>query len=234
MSALTTYIASTDGFLTMGEYLNVLDQGSTEFTFPKTQNHLYFRNDGSSDAVIEVGNFNITVHPDGVWEHTFDFDSITVSAPRGAVSIWFTAKNYNTMPVTAAEYYTLENERAKGSTGMVLDGTNKTTSAAAINADIAGETGQHVSAYAITFEATGGTKHTWFNGVFPISVATDSVAGVVATSVPYMTVAAGDAAIHLVLTGTWVAGDVITVTITGGVQLGYTVADKELTDTLAA
>lgn len=235
MAAFTNYIISTDRYLTMGDDMNVLDQGETTYTFPKTQNKLTVYNGGSATAIISVGGFkHLVIHPNDTFEQVFDFDEVIVSAPYGAVSLYATTKDFNTMPVMESDYYYLENLRAKGSTGMVIDGANKTTSAATINAGIAGVNKKYEITYACNFEATGGTKHTWFNGVCPVVVTTDSVAGIVKSEYDYVTFEAGDGGVFLTLTGTWVAGEVITITIEGGTQLGYTVSDKVITDTLAA
>lgn len=121
---------------------------------------------------------------------------------------------------------------------MVLVATPATlgSSAAAVNAAIGGAAAKFTRNVVIELQSANGDVHTWFDGTFAIAATKTSVAGVIAIAgaLTVATFVNGHATITLEYTGTWVAADTATLTVTGSTKLGYTITNKTSVDTLVA
>ncbi len=110
------------------------------------------------------------------------------------------------------------------------------SSAAAVNAAIAGDDEKFTRTVAVKLTNTEGDTHSWYTGTLAIAVAKSSTSGVVAIDGGGSTVALvnGVGSVILNYTGTWAEGDTTTLTITGGTILSATVTNKTSVDTLVA
>jgi hypothetical protein len=109
---------------------------------------------------------------------------------------------------------------------IVLGSTPPDIIATIVNADIAANT-KSVKFIPIQLKTADYGPHNWFDGEFNVSVAKTSTAGVVAISeaATKVTIESGEGIIRIELTGTWVSGDKVTVTVTGKTILGYVVSN---------
>jgi len=79
-----------------------------------------------------------------------------------------------------------------------------------------------------------GTTHDWFYGMFNVAVSKESTAGIATIAQTVVPLNAGEGTVVITHTGTWAEADTITLTITGGTQYGYAIADDTSVDTLGA
>jgi len=237
--AVTDVIQGVDAFLTRSKTANSTTTGDT-YTYPITQNHIKLTNSGAYDLLISVGKYTHTIlHAGDVFDAFVDFDSFTIKSFGGVSAFTVVTKELGTTPVdniTTLWKYLAERDNA-ASGDMVLTATNLTSSATTINGAITGETKKAEVEYTVTLKnQAGSATHTWFNGNMPVSVAKTSTAGVVAMKdgLEYITFEDGIGKIKVVMTGTWVQGDVVTLTVAANKVMGFTVAAKAVTDTLDA
>lgn len=110
------------------------------------------------------------------------------------------------------------------------------SSAAAVNAAIAGDDEKFTRTVAVKLTNTEGDTHAWYTGTLAIAVAKSSTSGVVAIADSATTVSLvnGVGSVTLNYTGTWAAADTTTLTITGGTIMSATVTNKTSIDTLIA
>jgi len=236
--AVTDVIQGVDAYLTRSKTANSTTTGDT-YTYPITQNYIKLTNGGKYDLLISVGKHTHTlIHPGDAFEAFVDFDSFTIKSFGGVSAFTVVSKELGTTPVdniTTLWKYLAERDNAE-SGDMALICANKTTSAGTINAAIAGEAKLYEVEYEVTLKNTSSATHTWFNGNMPVSVAKTSTAGVVAIKdgLEYITFTSGIGKIKVVMTGTWAQGDVVTLTVAANKVMGYAVAAKAITDTLAS
>ena len=119
---------------------------------------------------------------------------------------------------------------------MVLNAKAPALSAAAINAAIGGDDEKYTFPTRVTLENAAGEDHLWWQGSFAVAATKTSTGGVVAikggaTSVDLPD---GEGVVELELTGTWISGDTVTLTVTGKTILGKSVSNKVLALTLGA
>lgn len=104
--------------------------------------------------------------------------------------------------------------------------------ASAVNAAIVANT-SYIVHLPVQLKTTDYGAHNWFDGDLNASVAKTSTAGVAAINggATKVTLEGGEGILDIKLTGTWVAGDKITVTITGKTLLGTAVSNavKDIT-----
>lgn len=123
------------------------------------------------------------------------------------------------------------------SNGFVLVVTPATlgSSAAAVNAAIAGAAGKFTRNVVVELQSPSGNPQTWFQGSFSIAGSEVTAGdGTADTSENTVTLVDGKGVCTLEYIGTWALGDTATVTVTGGTLLGHTIANKTSVDTLIA
>lgn len=236
---VTDVVQGVDAYLTRSKTANSTTTGDT-YTYPITQNYIKLTNGGAYDLLISVGKHTHTlIHPGDTFEAFVDFDSFTIKSFGGVSAFTVVSKELGTTPVdniTTLWKYLAERDNAAGG-DMALTATNKTSSTATINDAITGTAKKHEVEYTVTLKNAKGDKtHDWFNGNMPVSVAKTSNAGVVAIKdgLEYITFKDGIGKIKVVMTGTWVQNDVVTLTVAANKVMGYAVAAKDITDTLGA
>lgn len=128
----------------------------------------------------------------------------------------------------------------KGLNGdMVLTLTPATlgSSAATVNAAIAGEDGKFTRSVKVEVKTSDGEICTFINGTFAIAIS-EVTAGdgtsAIAESATTVTIVEGVGTVTIEYVGTWALGDTQTLTVTGGTKLGYSIANKTSVDTLVA
>lgn len=239
--SVTDYIQGEDIYTTMGDTADAGKDFDT-YVFPNWQNYIRITNNGEFDLLLVAGKYTHTIiHPGDTFAADVDFKSFDIKALEAGddddCEFTFVAKEYGSTDVDVNKFWELSLRRnAAGDGDMVLTSANKTTSATTINTAITGDDKKYELEYTVTLKDTAGTTtHTWFNGNFEIAVETDSTAGIIAikNDLKVITLIDGVGKVTLVYTGTWVATDVVTLSITGGNRYGYTVAGKDITDTLS-
>lgn len=233
---VTNVVKSTDAFLTRSATVNAMIDSDT-YVFPIEQDYLKIVNGGSYDIHITVGSYiNYTIHPTQKFENTVNFTQFTVYSDADTQAFTYTSKEKNKTVVDVNELWERMSIRDKTASGDLINNTtNATTSAGTINTAIAGVNKKYSRNVVFTLKTTGGTTHTWYNGVAPVTVAKSSTAGVVVIADgAYATFVDGVATVAIEMTGTWAQNDTVTVTIPAFVTYGYTVAQKANVDTLGA
>lgn len=239
--SVTDYIQGEDIYTTMGDTADAGKDFDT-YVFPNWQNYIRITNNGEFDLLLVAGKYTHTIiHPGDTFAADVDFKSFDIKALKAGdedvCEFTFVTKEYGSTDVDVNKFWELSLRRnAAGDGDMVLTSADKTTAAATINSSIAGANKKHEVEFTVTLKNTAGTTtHDWFNGNFEIAVETDSTAGIIAikNDLKIITMLDGVGKVTLVYTGTWVATDVVTLSITGGNRYGFTVADKDITDTLS-
>lgn len=234
---VTDVVQGVDAYLTRSKTANSTTTGDT-YTYPITQNYIKLTNGGAYDLLISAGKHTHTlIHPGDTFEAFVDFEKFDIKSFGGVSEFTVVSKELGTTPVdnitTLWKYLAERDNAADGD--MVLTASNLTSSAGTINTAITGAAKKSETEFTVTLKnQAGSATHDWFNGNMPVSVAKTSTAGVVAIKdgLEYITFKDGVGKIKVVMTGTWAAGDVVTVTVTGGTVMGYAVTDKAITDTL--
>jgi hypothetical protein len=110
------------------------------------------------------------------------------------------------------------------------------SSAAAVNAAIAGAEEKFTREVIVKLTNTEGDTHSWYTGTFAIAVAKSSTSGVVAIADEATTVDIinGIGTVVLEYTGTWAEADTTTLTVTGGTVQSVALGNKTSIDTLVA
>jgi len=110
------------------------------------------------------------------------------------------------------------------------------SSAAAVNAAIAGAAEKFTRSVVVKLTNTEGELHTWFTGTFAIAATKSSTGGTIAIAggATAITLTNGQGSIVLEYTGEWAEGDTATLTITGGEVQSVTLGNKTSIDTLIA
>lgn len=232
---VTSVVTTTDGYLTRSATVNALVDADT-YVFPLEQDYVKIVNNSTAyDIHLNIGKYyNLTVHPQQTFEADVDFTSFNVYGD-GTASFTYTTKEYNDTTLTIDDLWDKMAIRDLTESGdMILASTDATTSAGTINTAIAGVNKKYTKTISVELQNTATTKHAWFNGNFAVSVDVTSTAGIATLTSEYLTLSAGAGTITLELTGTWAEADEIDVTITGGTQYGYAIADEVNNDTLAA
>ncbi|MDF2881583.1 MAG: hypothetical protein K0R54_2140 [Clostridiaceae bacterium] len=119
---------------------------------------------------------------------------------------------------------------------LVLSPATTGSSAATVNAAIGGSNAKYTRKVTVSVKTAAGEVCSFINGTFAIAATKTSTNGVIAISgsATTVTISEGIGTVTLEYTGTWVAADTQTLTITGGTKLGYTIANKTSIDTLIA
>ena len=215
------------------------------YVCPTVQGFIEVTNSGDFDLLLKVGGFSHTIiHPGDTFRGKTEFRSFEVKIfddldPLEEDTCEFTAivTEDEEILVNERHYFELATQLEDIDGDMVLTSSNKTTSAATINAETIGEDGDgyYDVKYEVVLKDTSNTTHTWFNGNFAIEVETDSEAGKVEVKggYPVITLIEGEGEITIRYTGEFEQGEVITLTVIGGEKYGYPVADLEITDTLS-
>jgi hypothetical protein len=130
-------------------------------------------------------------------------------------------------------------ERDKAGDGdIVIAASDATTSATTIASAIAGDAKKAEVEHIFTLQDTATptpNTHDFYYGNMPVAISGNtSTAGKVELAADYITFKAGVGKIKAILTGTWAQGDKYKVKVTGTPIMGFTVADIEITDTLAS
>jgi hypothetical protein len=205
------------------------------YVFPKEQDYLEIINGSAADLFLNVGKYqNIVIHTGDTWANSVDFTTFDIYSNAAASTFAWTTMELDNTPVTISNLWNLMELRDKASTGLLLKTANAGSSAAAVNAAIAGAGFTRTVTVTMRNTADSAT-HTWFNGQFPI-VLTNTGAGTTQTTngETFVTLIDGVGTVDIQYFGAWVATNTATVTITGGKQLGYTLANKTSVDTLIA
>lgn len=110
------------------------------------------------------------------------------------------------------------------------------SSAAAVNAAIAGAEKKFTREVIVKLTNTEGDTHSWYTGTFAIAVAKSSTSGVVAIADEATTVDIinGIGTVVLEYTGTWAEADTTTLTVTGGTVQSVALGNTTSIDTLVA
>lgn len=237
--AVTDVIQGVDAYLTRSKTANSTTTGDT-YTYPITQNYIKLTNGGAYDLLISAGKHTHTlIHPGDTFEAFVNFDRFTIKSFGGVSAFTVVSKELGTTPVdnitTLWKYLAERDNAADGD--MVLTASNLTSSVATINDAITGTAKKSETEFTVTLKnAVGNATHDWYNGNMPVSVAKTSTAGVVAIKdgLEYITFIDGVGKIKVVMTGTWVQGDIVKLTVAANDVMGFTVAKKDVTDTLGA
>ena len=231
------YIQGEDIYTTMGDTKDA-DMDFDTYVFPADQDYIRVANEGDFDLLLRVGGYRHTIiHPGDTFEGETSFRSFDIRAitddKKDDCQFTFVAKEYGSTNVDVAKWFDVALRGHQAAAGIKLTSTNKTTSAATINAATGGQAKKYEVEFTITMKDSGGTTtQEWFNGNFEVSVETDSAAGKVATDVPVLTLLAGVGKIKLVYTGTFAQGDVNILTIHSRNVNGRTIAEHKPKDTL--
>jgi hypothetical protein len=231
-------IQGTDPYLTRKKTATA-DVDGDIYTFPIYQNYIKLTNSGSYDLLLNVGKYdNKTIHPGDTFEAETDFTQFDIKSIGGDCNFVVITKEMGTTPLDSVEKlwaYMVERDKA-GDGDIVITASNATTSATTIASAIAGETGKAEVEHTFTLKNTGGsTTHDFYYGNMPVAISGNtSTAGKVELAADYITFKAGVGKIKAILTGTWAQGDKYKVKVTGTPIMGFTVADIEITDTLAS
>ena len=228
-------VATTDGFLTRS-VTNDSEVESDVYKYPIEQDYIKFTNQGDDDIFLSLAGYeNTVVHGSGVFETRANFKEFTVLASKGSIQFTAVTKEYNDTPLNQNDLWQLMETRDKTESGdMILVAADATTSAGTINAAIAGVNKKYTRTVNIKLTNTAGTTHEWFYGMFNVAVTKESTAGIATIAQTVVPLNAGVGTVAITHTGTWAQGDTITLTITGGKQYGYAVADDTSVDTLGA
>lgn len=231
-------IQGTDPYLTR-EKTATADVDGDIYTFPIYQNYIKLTNTGSYDLQVNVGRYdNKTIHPGDIFEVFTDFTQFDIKSIGGDCTFTVIAKELKTTPIDSVEklwVYMAERDKA-GDGDIVITASNATTSAATIATAIAGDAKKAEVEHTFTLKNTAGnTTHDFYYGNMPVAISGNtSTAGKVELAADYITFKAGVGKIKAVLTGTWAQNEAYKVKVTGTPIMGITVADKEITDTLAS
>lgn len=131
----------------------------------------------------------------------------------------------------------LRDKAMSGDIVLVVSPAALGSSAAAVNAAIAGADAKFSRDIVIELQAANGDVHSWFDGTLAIAdteVTAGSGTVSIAGSITVATLVNGRAVVTLEYIGAWAAADTATLTVTGGTILGYNIANKSSTDTLVA
>ena len=188
---VTNVIQTTEGYLTRGATVNALITQDT-YVFPVEQDYLSIKNNGVNDLHFNVGKYeNIVLHPNVTWSNTVDFTTFNIIAMIATTSFTYTTKEHDNTPVTISKLWELMALRDKATAGdIVLITAAAGSSAAAVNAAIAGVNKKFTRTVTVTLKNAAATVQTWFNGNFPIAV-TKTGSGVVTIPNTYITLVDG-------------------------------------------
>ena len=230
-------IQGTDPYLTRKKTATA-DVDGDIYAFPIYQNYIKLTNSGSYDLLVNVGKYdNKTIHPGDTFEAETDFTQFDIKSIGGDCNFVVITKEMGTTPLDSVEKlwaYMVERDKAKNG-DIVITASNATTSATTIASAIAGEAKKAEVEHTFTLKNTAGNKHDFYYGNMPVAISGNtSAAGEVELAADYITFKAGIGKIKAVLTGTWAQNEVYKVKVTGTPIMGFTVADKEITDTLAS
>lgn len=231
-------IQGTDPYLTRKKTATA-DVDGDIYAFPIYQNYINLTNSGSYDLLLNVGKYdNKTIHPGDTFEAETDFTQFDIKSIGGDCNFVVITKEMGTTPLDSVEKlwaYMVERDKA-GDGDIVITASNATTSAATIASAIAGAAKKAEVEHTFTLKNTAGSAtHEFYYGNMPIAISgKTSTAGEVELAADYITFKAGIGKIKAILTGTWAQGEVYKVKVTGTPIMGFTVADKEITDTLAS
>lgn len=233
-------IQGTDPYLTRKKTATA-DVDGDIYTFPIYQNYIKLTNSGSYDLLLNVGKYdNKTIHPGDTFEAETDFTQFDIKSIGGDCNFVVITKEMGTTPLDSVEKlwaYMAERDKA-GDGDIVITASNATTSAATIATAIAGAAKKAEVEHTFTLKDTASptpNTHDFYYGNMPIAISGNtSTAGKVELAADYITFKAGVGKIKAILTGTWAQGEVYKVKVTGTPIMGFTVADKEITDTLAS
>jgi hypothetical protein len=232
-------IQGTDPYLTR-EKTATADVDGDIYTFPIYQNYIKLTNTGSYDLQVNVGRYdNKTIHPGDTFEVFTDFTQFDIKSIGGDCTFTVIAKELKTTPIDSVEklwVYMAERDKA-GDGDIVIDASDATTSAATIASAITGATGKAEVEHTFTLKDTAtptSNTHEFYYGNMPVAISgKTSDEGEVELAADYITFKAGVGKIKAILTGTWAQGEEYKVKVTGTPIMGFTVADKEISDTLA-
>ncbi len=131
------------------------------------------------------------------------------------------------------------NAKADADSGdIILTATPATlgSSAAAVNAAIAGAAGKFTREVVVNLKNTEGTVLRWISKTFAIAVAKSSTSGLVAIADAATTVDVqrGTGTVVIEYTGEWAEEDTVTLTVTGGTLESVALGNKTSVDTLVA
>ena len=231
-------IQGTDPYLTRKKTATA-DVDGDIYAFPIYQNYIKLTNSGSYDLLVNVGKYdNKTIHPGDTFEAETDFTQFDIKSIGGDCNFVVITKEMGTTPLDSVEKlwaYMVERDKAKNG-DIVITASNATTSATTIASAIAGDAKKAEVEHTFTLKNTDGNKtHDFYYGNMPVAISGNtSTAGEVELAADYITFKAGIGKIKAVLTGTWAQNEVYKVKVTGTPIMGFTVADKEITDTLAS
>lgn len=230
-------IQGTDPYLTRKKTATA-DVDGDIYAFPIYQNYIKLTNSGSYDLLVNVGKYdNKTIHPGDTFEAETDFTQFDIKSIGGNCNFVVITKEMGTTPLDSVEKlwaYMVERDKA-GDGDIVITASNATTSATTIASAIAGEAKKAEVEHTFTLKNTAGSAtHDFYYGNMPVAISgKTSTAGEVELAADYITFKAGIGKIKAILTGTWAQGDIYKVKVTGTPIMGFRVADKEISDTLA-
>lgn len=141
------------------------------------------------------------------------------------------SKDFGVQPA-ARKYLGQISKALSAASVLIVTPATLGSSAAAVNTAIAGA--GFTRTVVIELQASDGTLHDWFDGDFTVAIAKTSTSGAVTIPSTTATFVNGRVSIVITYTGTWATADTVTLTITGGTKLGYTVSNKTSVDTLVA
>lgn len=231
-------IQGTDPYLTRKKTATA-DVDGDIYAFPIYQNYIKLTNSGSYDLLVNVGKYdNKTIHPGDTFEAETDFTQFDIKSIGGNCNFVVITKEMGTTPLDNVEKlwaYMAERDKA-GDGDIVIHASNATTSATTIASAIGGDAKKAEVEHTFTLKNAAGNKtHEFFYGNMPIAISgKTSASGEVELAADYITFKAGVGKIKAVLTGTWAQSEVYKVKVTGTPIMGFTVADKEISDTLAS
>jgi hypothetical protein len=229
-------VQDADKYLTRSKTANSTTTGD-KYTYPVTQNWVSLFNNGAYDLLVSIGKHtNTIIHPKDTFEAFVDFDEFEIKSFGGVSQFIVKSKELGTTPIDdITDLWKYLAERDKADEGdIVFTATNKTSSAATINAAITGEAKKAEVEYTVTLKNAAGNKtHAWYNGNLIPTVAKTSTAGVVALAADYITFVDGVGKIKVIMTGTWAKDDVVTLKLNGNI-MGFALTEKSVTDTLVA
>jgi hypothetical protein len=233
---VTDIAQSEDKYLKRSKTATVSSTGDV-FVYPALQTYAKITNGGSRDLKLDIGGFtNEILHPGQVFENNVEFRQFNIYGVGGTCDMTVVTKEKDTKIVDDARLFEILKLREALGSDLKIVAAAAGSSAATVNAAIAGASAKFTRTVSIEIQNTAGTKNTGFNGSIPISVAKVSTNGVIAIAggITYVTFVAGAASVVLEYTGTWAAGNTATLTIGPGERYGYALAAGTSVDTLIA
>jgi hypothetical protein len=77
------------------QFNDSIDTTGRTYSYPNSQNYLEIWNKGYTDIILNVGNYNPTIHPNQKWSNNVTYDSFTINSINDECEVLVTAKINN-------------------------------------------------------------------------------------------------------------------------------------------